>query len=244
MKRATILIVDPDLEFCAQLREWLSDEYDLVMAHDGEEALASLALVRPDAVLLEAVLPGLTGPSLAWVLRNDPRYRGIAVVGMGRLRQRTDLAPKRTGTYLAKPFDRETIRRVLFERVLARSRPAASAPAPGEELPEDRRLAPRSAVEIPARLSFGTWETEGVITSLSINGAWVRAEDPMMAGHLGALSFSGSADDPILVQFLVRRSVRKPGLGGMAMSFQSLTPRAQKSIIAALEANRGQIRRD
>ena len=54
--------------------------YDVTRALDGEEALARAREVQPDVVLLDVMMPGMTGPSVARALRNDPAFDSKIVV--------------------------------------------------------------------------------------------------------------------------------------------------------------------
>lgn len=59
-----ILAADPNLDFCLMLEKITANEKDLELvatAHDGAEALAMIAELKPDIVLLELVLPKLDG---------------------------------------------------------------------------------------------------------------------------------------------------------------------------------------
>ena len=54
--------------------------YDVTRALDGEEALARAREVQPDVVLLDVMMPGMTGPTVARELRSDPAFDSKIVV--------------------------------------------------------------------------------------------------------------------------------------------------------------------
>ena len=75
MKR--ILIVDDDVHIGNMLEEALAREgYSVSRAYSGTEAVMSVKLCKPDLVLLDLMLPGLSGEEVL------PKLRGIPVIVM------------------------------------------------------------------------------------------------------------------------------------------------------------------
>ena len=67
---AKILIVDDDPRICRTLRSYLKREgYSVSIAANGEEMWQQFTSVAPDLILLDVVLPGDDGISLARELR-------------------------------------------------------------------------------------------------------------------------------------------------------------------------------
>lgn len=64
---------------CLALEE---NGYSVVVAHDGESALARLELVSPDAILLDALMPGLSGFEVCRRLKADPALAHVPVIFM------------------------------------------------------------------------------------------------------------------------------------------------------------------
>jgi two-component system alkaline phosphatase synthesis response regulator PhoP len=61
--------------------------YQVVTAQSGPEALKKVQTDRPDAIVLDLMLPGLNGAEVCAMLKQDPQYREIPVViftGKGR----------------------------------------------------------------------------------------------------------------------------------------------------------------
>jgi two-component system KDP operon response regulator KdpE len=58
---ATILIVEDDVQFSYLLGEQLQDEYDVLFASDGFEAVRVVQDKRPDLVLLDIMMPRMDG---------------------------------------------------------------------------------------------------------------------------------------------------------------------------------------
>lgn len=98
-----IMIVDDDQHISDMLVENLSTEgYDVVAAYSGTEALLLLSDVRPDLILLDLMLPGISGEELI------TKIKGIPVIVLSA---KADIADKvgllRNGAvdYMTKPFD-------------------------------------------------------------------------------------------------------------------------------------------
>ena len=68
-----IMIVDDDVCIGDMLEELLAKEnYSTVRAYSGTEALLYLSSHRPDLILLDLMLPGLSGEELLPLIRNIP----------------------------------------------------------------------------------------------------------------------------------------------------------------------------
>lgn len=79
---ARILVVDDNAALRENLAECLEAEgYRVVQAADGEAAIAALAEDPPPAVvLLDLLMPGLTGREIVERIRSDPRLAAVRVV--------------------------------------------------------------------------------------------------------------------------------------------------------------------
>jgi signal transduction histidine kinase len=104
----TILIADdePNLRMLARIT--LDDpEYRILEAEDGPTALALARSESPDLLVLDWMMPGLTGIEVAHILRQDPRTTTIPIVMLTAKGQDTDKAQGRAvgvQAYLVKPF--------------------------------------------------------------------------------------------------------------------------------------------
>jgi CheY-like chemotaxis protein/DNA-binding CsgD family transcriptional regulator len=80
---ALVLIVDDAPENLAMLHEALDQAgYCVLVATDGPTALARVARLRPDVVLLDAMMPGMDGFETCRRLKADPQSAHIPVVFM------------------------------------------------------------------------------------------------------------------------------------------------------------------
>jgi CheY-like chemotaxis protein len=62
--------------------------YDVSTANDGERALEIAREKKPDVILLDMLLPKMTGPDVLKALKKDPATKGIAVVVLTGLSQK------------------------------------------------------------------------------------------------------------------------------------------------------------
>lgn len=86
--------------------------WDVVDAASGEEAVATARSARPDAVMLDVMMPGMDGPATLAALRADPSTAGIPVVFLTAKVQATErrrLEDLGAAGVIAKPFDPTTL---------------------------------------------------------------------------------------------------------------------------------------
>jgi CheY-like chemotaxis protein len=78
----SVLYVDdePDIREVVELSLTLAADLKVDSCGSGEQAIKMLATLRPDMVLLDAMMPGLDGPATLARMRADPRLAGIPVV--------------------------------------------------------------------------------------------------------------------------------------------------------------------
>ncbi|MGE5344769.1 MAG: response regulator [Acidithiobacillales bacterium] len=81
MAARCVLIVDDDPDTVAYVSSLLEDQdYWTRSASDAAQALRALDGFRPDAILVDVLMPGRSGLDLVVTLRSDPRYRNIPLV--------------------------------------------------------------------------------------------------------------------------------------------------------------------
>ena len=118
-----IAIIDDDVYIGDMLSELLGREgYGVLRAYSGTEALLLLSGRRPDLVLLDLMLPGLSGQEVL------PHLAGIPVIVLsarGDVEEKVRLLLDGAADYLTKPFDtRELLARIAVQ--LRRPSPAAA----------------------------------------------------------------------------------------------------------------------
>jgi two-component system phosphate regulon response regulator OmpR len=125
-----ILVVDDDPALLELLAEYLSASGFVVdTAVDGLQMHERMAQVPPDAIVLDLMLPGEDGLSLARGLRKVSDVPILMVSARGEEIDRVVGLEVGADDYLPKPFSpRELLARL--RALLRRSRPAGAAPAP------------------------------------------------------------------------------------------------------------------
>lgn len=113
-KRYSILLVD-DNEQNLELHEVYMEampEADVRTAINGLEAMAQIAAHPPDLVLLDIMMPKMSGFEVCKRIKSDPRTRDIIVVMATALNEAGDIeraAECGADDYVAKPIDRNAL---------------------------------------------------------------------------------------------------------------------------------------
>jgi len=101
----SVLIVEDDPALAALLAEVLGEDgYDVRIASDGARALEIVAVQPPAVILLDLMLPGMSGPELYAELRS----RGVSAPVLVISASRNGAATARgmgADSFIAKPFD-------------------------------------------------------------------------------------------------------------------------------------------
>ncbi len=104
----TILIVDDTPANLSVLVECLSAAgYQLMVAEDGEDALAQTARTVPDLVLLDVMMPKKSGFEVCEALRADPAKSQLRIVMLTAKGRDTEVAKGLAigaDAYVTKPF--------------------------------------------------------------------------------------------------------------------------------------------
>ncbi|MBY6017050.1 response regulator [Halomonas denitrificans] len=79
-ERATVLIVDDSPENLQLLTGILGAHFRVLVARNGQQALARLEISSPDLVLLDIVMPDIDGYTLCQHIKSDPRHADVPVI--------------------------------------------------------------------------------------------------------------------------------------------------------------------
>ncbi len=114
MSLGKILVVDDDKNICELLRLYLEKEgYSVILAHDGEEALAKFNALTPDMVLLDIMLPNLDGWQVCREIRKKSNVPIIMLTAKGETFDKVLGLELGADDYVVKPFDtKEVIARI------------------------------------------------------------------------------------------------------------------------------------
>jgi two-component system phosphate regulon response regulator PhoB len=132
MAQPRILIVEDERGLTQTLSWYFSREgYEPVVAHDGLEGLRKAQALLPDVVLLDVMLPTLSGLEVCRELRAGERTKDLPIVLLTARAEETDqLVGLNLGAddYVTKPFSNK----VLVQRVKALLRRVQGAADPGD----------------------------------------------------------------------------------------------------------------
>ncbi len=133
MSEARILVVDDEQDLVWALRHSLGDEgYEVLTAHDGQQALAVARHHHPDLVVLDIVMPELNGLEVCRRLRRDPSLASVPILFLtvrSTAEDRVAGLDQGGDDYLVKPFDTPELK-ARIRALLRRSRTT----------PRDRRM--------------------------------------------------------------------------------------------------------
>ena len=112
-----IMVVDDEENIVELVRALLEKEgFKVIPAYSGMECLAKLKKIKPDLVLLDMFMPGISGRETCGRIRRDPKTKDLKVIFLtvaafpemeGVLREMN------ISDYIRKPFDNaDLIRRV------------------------------------------------------------------------------------------------------------------------------------
>ena len=103
----TVLVIEDDELIRALLREVLTARgYSVAVACDGDAGLVAARSVRPDAILLDLGLPGMTGLDVLGCLKDDDATHQIPVVVVsGRQTSVVEALKAGAHDFVTKPFD-------------------------------------------------------------------------------------------------------------------------------------------
>jgi CheY-like chemotaxis protein len=108
-----ILLIDDedDSRIIAEMSLGTVGDFEVLLADNGRQGVALALSERPDAILLDVMMPGMDGPTTLASIRSKPEAQGIPIIFM------TDKARSEHEAYLAlgvagvipKPFDPMTL---------------------------------------------------------------------------------------------------------------------------------------
>ena len=119
-----VLIADDNPQGAELLEAYLGDSgYELRTAADGEQTLRQVAAWQPDLILLDIMMPRLSGFEVCKRLRADPATRDVAVLMVTALDQPSDMeraVEVGADDFLTKPINKSEL--LLRVRSLLKAR--------------------------------------------------------------------------------------------------------------------------
>jgi len=117
MNKKRILLVDDekDLVYAVTL-QLEANNFEVLLAYDGQEALDKARREKPDLIILDLMLPKIDGFKVCRMLKLDAKYKDIPIILFTARAQESD---KKIGkevcadSYITKPFEAQ----VLLDRI-------------------------------------------------------------------------------------------------------------------------------
>jgi signal transduction histidine kinase len=156
---ARVLVVDDEPSVVELFRDFLgSQNYELFTAVNGEEAVRMLESVRPEVVLTDINLPGLSGLEvMREAKRVDPEVSVIVVTGHASASSAIDALRQGAYDYITKPFDLDEVLQ-LVERSIANRRLKVLNRRLVEELRQKNEILRHHEQGLRERVRIATWQ--------------------------------------------------------------------------------------
>lgn len=117
LARKSILVVDDDHSFSRGMYSLLESlDLDVFIAHNGQEALDLLESINPDVILVDMILPDVSGLSLLRRLRASGSHRGLPIFvtsGLTMSGDRNEALVAGANGFIPKPFSITELERSL-----------------------------------------------------------------------------------------------------------------------------------
>jgi len=122
-----VLIVDDNAQNLELLCIYMEDlpAVQVVTATNGLEALERIKTESPDLVLLDIMMPKMSGFEVCKRIKGDPKTRDIVVVMVTALNDTSDVeraAECGTDDYISKPIDRKALVQLVKNLLSARAK--------------------------------------------------------------------------------------------------------------------------
>lgn len=121
----TILLAEDNLDIRHYIKQLLRNNYNVITAHDGQEALELIQLQMPDLVISDIVMPRMDGFTFCGKLKQSELCGHLPVI---LLTAKTDISNKIRGldcgadSYVSKPFDPSYLLAVINNLLTNRNR--------------------------------------------------------------------------------------------------------------------------
>jgi PleD family two-component response regulator len=112
-----ILVADDNVQNLELIEAYLADlECQIVSANDGEETIAKVRSEKPDLLLLDIMMPKISGFEVCKQLKGDPETKDIPILMITSLHETADIergVEAGTDDFLSKPIHKQ----ILLKRV-------------------------------------------------------------------------------------------------------------------------------
>jgi DNA-binding response OmpR family regulator len=111
-----ILVVEDDPDIRIMMDYILRDDYSLVLCEDGRSGIAKALVEKPDLILLDVYMPGISGLEVCKAVRDNPETSTIPIIILTAGAQKDEVSEGYAlgaNDYVFKPFDPDE----LVERI-------------------------------------------------------------------------------------------------------------------------------
>jgi len=109
MANKKILIVDDEAQLVDMVKMRLeANNYDVIVAYDGQEGLDKARKEKPDLIILDLMLPKMDGYKVCRMLKFDEKYKSIPIIMFtARAQEEDEKVSMEVGAnaYVTKPFE-------------------------------------------------------------------------------------------------------------------------------------------
>jgi CheY-like chemotaxis protein len=118
MDKKSVLIVDDEPSVRLLISSMLSENYAVIQASNGEEALGVAREHKPNLILMDIMMPKVDGYMACYKIKSDPKLKEIPVImlsGIGHdLNKKLGMQFGANG-YLTKPFSLQELEDIISE---------------------------------------------------------------------------------------------------------------------------------
>jgi len=114
MARKKIMVVDDEpnlVELLAGL--FVPEGYEIIPVYSGHECLKKLKKTKPDLILMDMMMPGMSGREVTEKIRADPKTKGLKIIFLTVARfsevGKDVLSKMKVHDYITKPFDNKDL---------------------------------------------------------------------------------------------------------------------------------------
>lgn len=125
MKEKVLIVEDNPLNMRVIEMTLKAENYILLEASDGEEALEMAMRERPDLILMDIRLPGMSGLEVARKLRETLAFSHTTIIGLTAYAMKGDrekVIESGCDAYLSKPFHPRELRGMIAEMLSQRQK--------------------------------------------------------------------------------------------------------------------------
>ncbi|MBU1086759.1 MAG: response regulator [Candidatus Omnitrophica bacterium] len=124
---ASVLIVDDEEDFCHLLKKNLeaTGEFKVFFAHNGQDGMTLAHIEQPDIILLDVMMPDISGAEVANILKKDEKVSDIPIIFLTAIIKKDEIGvePMRkigAHRYIAKPIKTQTLVECIKETINAK----------------------------------------------------------------------------------------------------------------------------